>query len=84
MNCFTRKEKIMMALEELKRAAKIIVITVVCTLIFALGLAVSMTQRENKELKTKIENMRKEESKEKEETKVRIVDTVTGRVIYEE
>ena len=82
MNCFTRKEKMTMALEEVKRAGKIIVITIMFTMIFALGLSVALTVKENRELKIKIEEMRKE--KTKEEQKVKIVDTVTGRVIYEE
>lgn len=82
MNCKTRMEKINEALDELRRVAKIIVITVVFTMIFALGVSVSLTMKENRELKNKIEEMRKETKEE--ETRVRIVDTVTGRVIYEE
>ena len=83
MNCKTRMEKINEALDELRRVMKIIVITIVFTAIFALGVSVSLTLRENRELKNQIEQMNKENKKE-EETRVRIVDTVTGRVIYEE
>lgn len=64
MNCFTRKEKVQMALEELRRAAKIIVITVIFTAIFALGLSVAMTRKENRELKSQIKIMEEERSKE--------------------
>lgn len=83
MNCKTRKEKFMEVIEELRRVAKIIVITVVFTMIFALGVSVSLTMKENRELKIKIEQMKKENTKE-EEKHVKIVDTVSGRVIYEE
>lgn len=83
MNCKTRKEKFMEVIEELRRVAKIIVLTVIFTIIFAIGVSVSLTIRENRELKNQIERMEKENTKE-EQHKVRIVDTVTGRVIYEE
>lgn len=83
MNCYTRKEKWAMAIDDVMTKVKIAVeITVIVAGFMALGAICFMNQRMTtmeKELNYYKENYVKEQ-----ETKLQIVDTVTGRVIYEE
>ena len=83
MNCYTRKEKWAMAIDDVMTKVKIAVeITVIVAGFMALGAICFMNQRMTameKEL-----NYYKENYVQEQETKLQIVDTVTGRVIYEE
>ncbi len=83
MNCYTRKEKWAMVIDDVMTKVKIAVeITVIVAGFMALGAICFMNQRMTameKELNYYKENYVKEQ-----ETKLQIVDTVTGRVIYEE
>lgn len=83
MNCYTRKEKWAMAIDDIMTKVKMAVeITVIIAGFMAIGAICFMNQRMTameKEL-----NYYKEHVQEQEETKLQIVDTVTGRVIYEE
>lgn len=83
MNCYTRKEKIAMAIDDAMEKVKMAVeITVIVAGIIAFGAICFMNQRMTameKEL-----NYYKENYVQEQETKLQIVDTVTGRVIYEE
>ena len=82
MNCYTRKEKWAMTIDEAMTKVKMAVeITVIVAGIIAFGAICFMNQRMTameKEL-----NYYKNYVQE-QETKLQIVDTVTGRVIYEE
>lgn len=82
MNCYTRKEKFKMALEDIGHKVKMTFDICLIILGIVALMTISYTCGRIKMLENQIEQM--EESKEEEETKVRIVDTVTGRVIYEE
>ena len=83
MNCYSRKEKFMMAIDEVMTKVKMAVeITVIVAGFIAFGTICLMSQKITK-LEKELETYREEHVQE-EETKVRIVDTVTGRVIYEE
>lgn len=83
MNCYTRKEKWAMAIDDIMAKVKMAVeITVIVAGIIAFGAICFMNQRMTameKEL-----NYYKENYVQEQETKLQIVDTVTGRVIYEE
>lgn len=83
MNCYTRKEKIQMAIDDVMTKVKMAVeITVIIAGFMAIGAICFMNQRMTameKEL-----NYYKENYVQEQETKLQIVDTVTGRVIYEE
>ena len=83
MNCYTRKEKWAMAIDDVMTKVKIAVeITVIIAGFMAIGAICFMNQRMTameKEL-----NYYKENYVQEQETKLQIVDTVTGRVIYEE
>lgn len=83
MNCYTRKEKWAMAIDDVVTKVKMAVeITVIVAGLMALGAICFMNQRMTameKEL-----NYYKENYVQEQETKLQIVDTVTGRVIYEE
>lgn len=83
MNCYTRKEKWAMAIDDVMTKVKMAVeITVIVAGIIAFGAICFMNQRMTameKEL-----NYYKENYVQEQETKLQIVDTVTGRVIYEE
>ena len=83
MNCYTRKEKWAMATDDIMAKVKMAVeITVIVAGIIAFGAICFMNQRMTameKEL-----NYYKENYVQEQETKLQIVDTVTGRVIYEE
>ena len=83
MNCYTRREKWAMAIDDVMTKVKMAVeITVIVAGLMALGANAFIYQRMTameKEL-----NYYKEHVQEQEETKLQIVDTVTGRVIYEE
>ena len=83
MNCYTRKEKWAMAIDDIMTKVKMAVeITVIIAGIIAFGAICFMNQRMTameKEL-----NYYKENYVQEQETKLQIVDTVTGRVIYEE
>lgn len=83
MNCYTRKEKWAMAIDDIMTKVKMAVeITVIVAGIMAFGAICFMNQRMTameKEL-----NYYKENYVQEQETKLQIVDTVTGRVIYEE
>lgn len=83
MNCYTRKEKWAMAIDDIMTKVKMAVeITVIVAGIIAFGAICFMNQRMTameKEL-----NYYKENYVQEQETKLQIVDTVTGRVIYEE
>ena len=82
MNCYTRKEKMQMAIDDIMTKVKMAVeITVIIAGFMAIGAICFMNQRMTameKEI-----NYYKEHVQE-QETKLQIVDTVTGRVIYEE
>ena len=83
MNCYTRKEKMQMAIDDIMTKVKMAVeITVIIAGFMAIGAICFMNQkitRLERELETYKENYVQEQ-----ETKLQIVDTVTGRVIYEE
>jgi hypothetical protein len=83
MNCYTRKEKWAMAIDDIMTKVKMAVeITVIIAGFIAIGAICFMNQRMTameKEL-----NYYKENYVQEQETKLQIVDTVTGRVIYEE
>lgn len=83
MNCYTRKEKWAMAIDDVMTKVKIAVeITVIVAGFMAFGAICFMNQRMTameKEL-----NYYKENYVQEQETKLQIVDTATGRVIYEE
>lgn len=83
MNCYTRKEKWAMAIDDIMTKAKMAVeITIIIAGFMAIGAICFMNQRMTameKEL-----NYYKENYVQEQETKLQIVDTVTGRVIYEE
>ena len=83
MNCYTRKEKWAMAIDDVMTKVKMAVeITVIIAGFIAIGAICFMNQRMTameKEL-----NYYKENYVQEQETKLQIVDTVTGRVIYEE
>jgi hypothetical protein len=83
MNCYTRKEKMQMAIDDIMTKVKMAVeITVIIAGFMAIGAICFMNQRMTameKEL-----NYYKENYVQEQETKLQIVDTVTGRVIYEE
>ncbi|MBO6310044.1 MAG: hypothetical protein J6N70_14680 [Oribacterium sp.] len=83
MNCYTRKEKWAMAIDDVMTKVKMAVeITIIVAGIIAFGAICFMNQRMTameKEL-----NYYKENYVQEQETKLQIVDTVTGRVIYEE
>lgn len=83
MNCYTLKEKWAMAIDDVMTKVKMAVeITVIVAGIIAFGAICFMNQRMTameKEL-----NYYKENYVQEQETKLQIVDTVTGRVIYEE
>lgn len=83
MNCYTRKEKWAMAIDDIMTKVKMAVeITVIIAGFMAIGAICFMNQRMTameKEL-----NYYKENYVQEQETKLQIVDTVTGRVIYEE
>ena len=83
MNCYTRREKMQMAIDDIMTKVKIAVeITVIIAGFIAIGAICFMNQRMTameKEL-----NYYKENYVQEQETKLQIVDTVTGRVIYEE
>lgn len=83
MNCYTRREKWAMAIDDVMTKVKMAVeITVIVAGIIAFGAICFMNQRMTameKEL-----NYYKENYVQEQETKLQIVDTVTGRVIYEE
>ena len=82
MNCYTRKEKWAMAIDDVMTKVKMAVeITVIVAGIIAFGAICFMSN--------KISSLEKElnyykEHVQEQETKLQIVDTVTGRVIYEE
>jgi len=82
MNCYTRREKWAMAIDDITAKVKMAVeITLIIAGIVAFGAICFMNQRMTameKEI-----NYYKEHVQE-QETKLQIVDTVTGRVIYEE
>jgi len=82
MNCYTRKEKFKMAFEEIGHKVKMTFDICLIILEIVALMTISYTCGRIMRLENQIEQM--EESKEEEETKVRVVDTVTGRVIYEE
>lgn len=81
MNCYTRREKWAMAIDDIMTKVKMAVeITVIIAGFMAIGAICFMNQRMTameKELNYYKEHVQ-------EETKLQIVDTVTGRVIYEE
>lgn len=83
MNCYTRREKWAMAIDDVMTKVKMAVeITVIIAGFMAIGAICFMNQRMTameKEL-----NYYKENYVQEQETKLQIVDTVTGRVIYEE
>lgn len=82
MNCYTRREKWAMAIDDVMTKVKMAVeITVIVAGIIAFGAICFMSN--------KISSLEKElnyykEHVQEQETKLQIVDTVTGRVIYEE
>ena len=82
MNCYTRREKWAMAIDDIITKVKMAVeITVIVAGIIAFGAICLMSN--------KISSLEKElnyykEHVQEQETKLQIVDTVTGRVIYEE
>lgn len=82
MNCYTRKEKWAMAIDDIMTKVKMAVeITVIIAGFMAIGAICFMNQkitRLERELETYKEHV------QEQETKLQIVDTVTGRVIYEE
>ena len=82
MNCYTRRVKWAMAIDDVMTKVKMAVeITVIVAGIIAFGAICFMSN--------KISSLEKElnyykEHVQEQETKLQIVDTVTGRVIYEE
>lgn len=82
MNCKTIDEKLYEAMEAVKRFLLITLITVMGATLFAGGIALSWTIKENRELKTTIEQM--ESQKEEDEERLIIRDPVTGRIIYDQ
>lgn len=86
MKCKSLGEKWKEAWEEFVRMFKIAMICIAGTTIFALALALSMTMKENKEMKETIEVMKQEDSEKedrKENTKyIVVMDEITGEVVY--
>ena len=85
MKCKSLGEKWKEAWEEFVRMFKIAMICIAGTTIFALALALSMTMRENKELKEtiKVMEMENSEKEERNTTKYIIVkDEITDEIIY--
>ena len=84
MNCYTRKEKWAMAIDDVMTKVKMAVeITVIVAGFMALGAICFMNQRMT-EMEKELNYYKENYVQEQEETKLQIVDTVTGRVIYEE
>lgn len=88
MNCKTRKEKVMEAMENVKRFFLITVITVLGTTVAAFILVFMMTVSENKELKEQNAALKKtvESYSEKEEKSTTsytvVIDDKTGKILY--
>ncbi len=86
MKCKTLGEKWKEAWEEFVRMFKIAMICIAGTTIFALALALSMTMRENKELKETIKVMEMANSEKEEHGKttkyIIVKDEITDEIIY--
>lgn len=83
MNCYTRKEKIMMAIDDVMTKVKMAVeITVIVAGVVAMGLIAFMNQKLTT-LETEL-NYYKEHVQEEDEERLIIKDPVTGRVIYDQ
>lgn len=86
MNCYTRKEKLQMAIDDVMTKVKMAVeITVIVAGIIAFGAICFMNQKITRlegELETYKEYVQKEEKYKSEQ--LILIDTLTGEVIYSE
>ncbi len=83
MNCYTRKEKIAMAIEDLVTKVKIAVeVTVIIYGVIAL-IALGFMGKRITELETQLENYEMQEEMQQESDEYIVVrDSMTGEVIY--